>query len=277
MTNIKNLEQQAIDFAIASEWEDAVSMNKKIIELDEENLQANLRLGYSYVQLNQFEEAKKIYTRALEIQPKNHIAEEYLEKIEILSKKKKKRSNEKNNFDPNLFIDIPGKTRTVSLVNLGQKEDLADLNTGQSVVIKVKKHKIEIRTKGDDYLGCLPDDISKRLKYFISEGSDYEYYIKESDLNSVIIFIKEINKGNKVKHYPSFPSNSKTMLSDINQIKNDMEDEEYEDVDEDDVDGEDDDLEDDIVGPDDEKIKSFEEGEDLSSIIHMDDEDEEEE
>ncbi len=278
MVNIDLLEQQAIDSAINAEWEKAIELNLQILKADSENIDAHLRLGYSFLQTNNLKEAQKQYKKALKIQPKNNIAIEHLEKIEVLDSKKKAKSSTAVKYDPNLFLEIPGKTKTVQLVNLGKKEDLAGRSIGEEMMLKEKKRRLEVRTLDNEYIGTLPDDISKRLLYFIKEHSEYKIYIKEIDLTEVIVFIREIEKGKKVKQYPSFPSNPHVMLTDINQLE---EEEEEEEGAEHDDDIEDDDTEkteedEDEVDIEDEQWGEFEE-EEKESLDHFDVEVEEEE
>lgn len=271
MQNTNHLENLAIEAAVNLNWNEAVKINKQIIAGYKDNLDAHLRLGYALLQQNKLPQAKKIFNTVLKIQPKNNIAEDHLEKINILAKKKKKVNGNKTIYDPELFIEIPGKTRTVRLVNLGQKEDLAGLNIGEQLILKEKRRKLEVRTLDDDYIGSLPDDISKRLTYFIKEKSEYFTHIKEMDLTDVVVFIRELSKGKKVRKYPSFPSNPHIMLSDINQL------EESENAsDEDKTEEEDDDSTSDIE-LDDDALESYEQDKDISSIIHIEEEDEDEE
>jgi len=276
MKHIEQLESQAIDAAIEGRWEDAIRLNSQIIGEDPEQLNAHLRLGYAKLQLNELSEAQEAFQAALVIQPKNNIAEEHLSKIAVLKDKNKKRLVSSTKYDPELFVEIPGRTRTIHLVNLGQKEDLAGINIGEEVVLNEKRRKLEVRTSADDYLGSLPDDISKRLSYFINEGSTYKTHIKEIDLNNVVVFIREVLKGKKVRQYPSFPSNPHVMLSDINQIDQEGEDidggEHKEEDDESDEEGVDPDLE-----IDDEEWDSMEEEKDLGTIVQLEDAEEEEE
>ena len=164
-----------------------------------------------------------------------------------------------------MFLEIPGKTRTVQLVNVGKKEDLAALSVGVEVRLKAKKRRLEVRSVNNEYIGTLPDDISKRLLYFIKESSRYKTYIKEIDLSEVAIFIVEISKGKKVKHYPSFPSNPHVMLTDIHQLEAE------------DKDGEGD-SQDDAVDIEDEQWGDFEddeEKEELDSYVEVEEEEEE--
>jgi tetratricopeptide (TPR) repeat protein len=281
MINIEKLEEEAVNFAVNAEWSKAIILNNKIIEIDSENLNAFLRNGYANLQLNNLLEAKKNFETVIELQPKNIIAEDHLEKIKLLLNRKKKKDIALTKFNPDLFIEIPGKTKTVTLVNLGQKEDLATLYIGQEVSIKEKRRKLEVRNPSDEYIGSLPDDISKRLSYFIKEGSKYEAHIKEVGLTSVVIFIREISKGRKVKQYPSFPTNPHIMLSDINQISDDDDETVRTDPDQESDANEEDSpaINDGILDldeNDEEEWEDIEEEKDLGQIVHLEDQGDEE-
>jgi len=223
MTEIEILEQNAINAAIAYEWQDAVKFNKKILTKEKKNLSALLRLAYAYIQIRELVKAKKVYNQALKIQPTNSVAKENLERIKILQTRKAKKGNSsKIFFDPNLFLESAGKTKSVKLVNLGQKNVLAQLMIGQEVSLKTKNRKVDIRTMSGEYIGSLPDDLSKRLRLFIKADSQYAAYIKENSINSIIIFIKESHKGRKVTNFISFPLDLST---NINKIGGEIEEE----------------------------------------------------
>ncbi len=219
MDNIELLEQQAVEAAIKARWQNAIEFNKKIIALDKSNLEAYLRLGFAYLQTGKLKEAKKYYKKALRLQPGNQIATQNLERIDILESKTKTKIKEgqKISLDPNLFIEVAGKTKSVSLVNLGQKDILAQLSIGQEVLLHPKKRKIEIRSKSKDYIGSLPDDLSKRLILFIKAGSEYSAFIKEVSLNKITVFIREEKKGRKVQKYASFPHRIQANLTQITE------------------------------------------------------------
>ncbi len=213
MNEIEILEEKAIDAALHSAWKDAIQINKKILTFDKKNLAAFLRLGFAQIQSGNFREAKKYYQKTLKIQPSNLMAKENLDRLRILlSKGQKKTKKSQIVLDPNLFLEIPGKTKTIILVNLGQKNILASLSVGQQIYLKAKKRKVEVRTKAEDYIGSLPDDISRRLLLFLKAGSEYSVFIKEASLNRVMVFIREEKKGKKVSHYLSFPQNSQSNI-----------------------------------------------------------------
>ncbi|HLL60577.1 MAG TPA: tetratricopeptide repeat protein [Candidatus Nitrosocosmicus sp.] len=205
--NQKRLQEDALSAAVAGDWESAIHKNTELVELNNRDISAYLRLGFAYLQQNKLKEAKKAYQKALEIQPVNQIARSNLDKINILGDEPVSTEQSTMQIDPNLFLNVIGKTKVIELLNIGQLPVLARLKVGQEVDFKVKKRRIEIRDKKDNYLGVFPDDISKRLIYFMEEGSEYAIYIKEASKNSVLIFIKEIKKGKNVQKYTSFPKN----------------------------------------------------------------------
>lgn len=224
MTDLEILEQKAINAAIAFLWPEAIKLNKKILSINKKNLSALLRLAFAYMQAEDLVRAKKYYRQVLKIQPINNVANENLERIKILQNKKVTKFNKtKIFFNPDLFLEAVGKTKTVKLVNLGQKNILAHLMVGQEVIMKTKKRKVEIRTKDGDYIGSLPDDLSKRLRLFIRAKSLYSAYIKENNLNNLIAFIREEKKGRKVANFISFPGD---LSNNINQIGEEVQKEE---------------------------------------------------
>jgi tetratricopeptide (TPR) repeat protein len=214
MEEIETLETQAIDAAIQANWARAIELNAKILELDRKNVQALLRIAFSYLQIGDYAQSKKQYHKALRLQPKSGVAHQYLEKLEILEQGNAKPQT-KAAFDPHLFIESFGKTKMTSLTNLGQKQVLASLSIGQQIQLKIKKRRVEVRTDTDEYVGTLADDISKRLILFIKAKTTYTAYIKEVNFAKVIIFIREDKKGRTVSHHISFPVNLQKNIEQI--------------------------------------------------------------
>jgi len=222
MFELDKLQQQAVDFAIKNNWEKAIEINKQIISLNEKNLEAWLRLGFSYFQSGNLSQAEKSYQEALKIQPANQIARENLKKIHILGKESslKKITINKTKYNPQLFIEEPGKTKTVSLIELCQKNVLAKLAIGEEVFLKFKRRKVNVKNSQGKHIGCLPDDLSRRLSLFVSAKSFYRVFIKEITLSKVVVIIREIKKGRKVAHYISFPENMTANMKKIEQSEN---------------------------------------------------------
>jgi Flp pilus assembly protein TadD, contains TPR repeats len=132
MENIKKLETQAVEAAFNNNWKEAINLNKEILQIDKNNLDAILRLAFAYFQNQEFKKAKSIYKKGLKVQPNNPVILNYLKKIDIIEKKKSEAEKiSRALVNPEIFLEIPGKTKSVALVNLGQKEILAKLNIGE--------------------------------------------------------------------------------------------------------------------------------------------------
>ncbi len=204
------LQEKAVNEALSGNWKKAIDLNQQVVTLDQRNIESYLRLGFAYMQIGSFEKARKAYVKALRLQPANQIAKNNLQKIKILEKKSgsfKATSKNDGPLNPNLFLNIPGKTKVVTLIKIGQADVLAKLKIGQTALLKIKKRHVEVRTEDNEYVGALPDDISRRLIYFIEAKSEFSAFVKEASKNSVDVFIKEEKQGRKVKKYASFPKN----------------------------------------------------------------------
>ncbi len=208
-TKLDKLHTQAVDAALKQQWPEAIAHNLEILALDPTYIDAFLGLGFAYMQTGKLKDAKTQYKAALEIDPVNLIALNNIDKLNILLKNGGDYSSDDVDvsLSPETFMHTEGRTRVVTLSNIGQADVLARLKIGEHVYLKAKKRRIEVRTKKGDYVGALPDDISKRLAFFIEASSEYDTIIKASTKNSVDVFIKETVKGSKVKHYISFPDN----------------------------------------------------------------------
>lgn len=237
---IDRLHNKAVNAALKKNWDEAIRLNQQILDIDEENIDALLALSYAYMEQDDLKKAKKHYRHALKIDPANVIARNNIDKINILLKKgetQDKHDDDDIQLTTDTFINIKGKTRVVTLMNIGQADVLAKLKVGKRVILQAKKRRLEVRNKKGEYIGCLPDDVSKRLLFFLDAGSEYLVLVKSSTKNSVDIFIREESKGKKVQNYISFPDN----IQDDMKMFMGKEDEDPDNHDDDETDNKDDD------------------------------------
>lgn len=197
---MKNTSNQAINTALTGDWESAIKINQEILNENPNDVQALNRMGLAYIILGKSKNAKETYLKVLEIDPLNSIALKNLDKI----------SNNSNGEGENIviqvnniFVEEPGKTKVIELINLAQSEILLTLQTGQAVDMSIKRLKVFI-SQGKKYIGVLPDDIGKRLIRFINGGNKYEAFVKSTSHQGVTIFIRELKKASKFKDQVSF-------------------------------------------------------------------------
>lgn len=197
--------ESAIAAALDQNWKEATRINSLLITINPKDIDAHNRLGFAYLKTGQLTQAKKIFERALKIDPYNQISLKNSKKLESL-KKKDLDSLPNQHISPLHFLEEPGKTKIVSLVNPAQDRVLIALCAGQEVYMKPKNHCVEIRTGKNTYLGTLPDDISFKLLKLLSGGNTYQTIVKGIAKNSLTILIREMTRGKKFTDQPSFSS-----------------------------------------------------------------------
>jgi len=197
-----DLTQKAIQAAIKERWKKAVEINKNILKNNPQDTKALNRLAHACFKTGDLKEAKSTYQQVLKIDRANLIAQRNLEKFKNTKTLKKKR---KSATYPS-FLEEPGKTKTLSLVKLASRDQLAQLDIGEALRLNPKKRSLSVADQSGQYLGALPDDLAKRLLYLIARGNQYEVSVKLVEKNRLIIFIKETFKSKKNQDITSFPS-----------------------------------------------------------------------
>lgn len=209
-----SLSQQAIDAALDSKWEEALKINKKIIKLDPQNIDALNRLAKANIELGKSNLAKKYYSEVTKIDPYNPIA---LKNLKIMKSFKPNgqsfTSNYHSRLSPSLFLQEPGKTKMVNLLKVAEPQKLSHAFCGMKVMMAVKNRKITIIDSNGDYLGVLPDDISHHLLRLYKGGNKYDLFIKSIRVNSLSVIIKEIFRSKRFKNQPSFLEGSESTAS----------------------------------------------------------------
>jgi tetratricopeptide (TPR) repeat protein len=203
------LKNQAIQTALKGNWEEAIALNKSLVLENPKDIDALNRLALAYSIIGKAKEAKSTYSKVIDLDPLNAIALRNLKRIK--EKNGETNSNNSVKLINNKFLEEPGKTKVVELVNIAQPKITESLRTGQSLELAVKRLKI-FASEGKQYIGSLPDDIARRLIKFIKAGSIYEAYVKSANSHKVSVFIKEIKKSNRYKDQPSFTTLSESHL-----------------------------------------------------------------
>ena len=204
------LKNQAIQTALDGNWQNAIAINKTLVSENPDDVDALNRLALAYAITGKLKEAKSTYQKVINLDPLNPIA---LRNLKKLKEKGISLGNGNTNTQiNNKFLEEPGKTKVVELVNIAQPQIVESLRTGQSIFLSIKRLKIFV-LEGKQYIGVLPDDIAKRLIKFINSGCIYEGYIKSSNQHKVTVFIKEVKKVTKFKDQPSFTTLSESPLA----------------------------------------------------------------
>ena len=196
---------QAIQAALNNNWDTAIKYNLQILKINPNDIETILRLATAYQKSGQIKQAKKTYNQVLKIDRFNPIAKRNLAKLKFVKGLKRKKENSLiKDFD--LFLEEPGKTKTISLIKLTNNNALLSLDNAEELDLKAKKNIISVYNKQSHYLGKIPEDISFRLIKLIKRGNKYLTVVKSVEKNKVQIFVKEILQSKRNKNISSFPS-----------------------------------------------------------------------
>lgn len=204
MTSSKN---QAIQTALLGDWQTAITLNQQILETEPNDIDTLNRLAFAFLSAGQPKDAKTVYEKVLSLDMKNPIA------IRNLKRLNDGKRNKPNVHLNNLFIEEPGKTKVIELLNVAEKKIISHLRSGEMLSLRIKRSKIFAIDTENQYIGMLPDDICQRLIKFMNAGNQYEAYIRTIESNRACIFVREIKRIKKFRDQPSFVSTEKTKLT----------------------------------------------------------------
>jgi tetratricopeptide (TPR) repeat protein len=198
------LKNQAIQQALIGNWQEAIQYNQQILDEVPEDIDTLNRLAFAFASIGNSKEAKSLYLKVLTLDTKNPIATRNLKRI-----------NSQNGHAPgsqpilvnNIFIEEPGKTKVIELINIADQKVISPLRSGEAVTLSVKRMKIFVLGNNNQYLGMLPDDVGRRLIKFLEGGNKYEAYVKTAGDHKAIIFIKETKRAKRFENQPSFTHN----------------------------------------------------------------------
>lgn len=198
-----NLAQKAISLALQGLWKEANEVNLQILKENPEDVDALNRLARSYAELGNITQARATAQKVIKIDPLNSIATKCLEKW-MSANSTKRGSNSLT--DVNAFLEEPGKTKIVDLVNLGETKSFVNLDPGEEVKLSTLPHRVSVLTNDGKYIGRLPDDLAARLKQLIKSGNKYLVLIKSIEPKEVTVFIRETQRSEDHNGSPSFPT-----------------------------------------------------------------------
>jgi tetratricopeptide (TPR) repeat protein len=193
--------QMAVNLALSGNWKEAIKINLEILKENPEDTEALCRLARAYTELGKISLAKDATKKVLEIDPVNTIALKFQEKLKTA---KKTVAQPCSQTSPESFLEETGKTKLVTLLNIGKKEVYENLDPGEEVKLFSYSHKVSVNTMDGQYLGKVPDDVAARLKNLIKMGNKYQILIKSIEPRQITVFIREMERGPKVGNVASF-------------------------------------------------------------------------
>ena len=196
--------EEAVQLAVEARWEQAVELNRFIIDVFGADEGAQNRLGKALTELGRLEEAKAAYDTSLAINPMNPVARKNSAKLESLIDAKEALKGGQVKVDLNLFVEEMGKTTTTTL-RAAAEDVCSRVAAGDVAELRVDGDGIEVDTVRGVRVGSLEPKLARRLIKFIQGGNRYQAGITSCEASTVKVIVRETYQDSKFAGRPSFP------------------------------------------------------------------------
>jgi len=221
----KDLAKKAVSLAMQSRWEDAVDVNRSILNSFEDDLEAHNRLGKGLSELGHNREAKEAFRRALEISPYNSIAKKNLDRLGRLGEDSSNAAARGSSIPP-VFIEESGRAGVTSLITLASSDVLVKLAPGHRVDLLMEGSGLRIAESSGEYVGQVEPKLASRLTRLIKGGNRYDATVTSVREHELTVIIRETSQdpsqagtvsfqGKGAGSYPAYMPNA--ALSDLTE------------------------------------------------------------
>jgi hypothetical protein len=197
--------EQAIQLAMQGQWEEAAKVNRIIIDVFPNDVDAFNRLGKACTELGRYAEAREAYGKTLGLDPHNSIAQKNLARLASLGEAAAPRAEAGTKLSPQLFISETGKTGVTGLVRPAA-EVAARLTAGDEVFLRRQNGTLVVENAQGEYLGEVEPKLSMRLIKLIEAGNRYAAAIATLARDDVRVIIKETFQHPSQAGKLSFPA-----------------------------------------------------------------------
>ena len=201
--------EEAVQLAIAGKWDDAVKLNRFVIESFGADEETQNRLGKALAELGRLKDAKSAYEVALKLNPMNSIAKKNAARINALLHQKEGLKAGGTRVDLNLFVEEMGKTVITVIDNTTGSDICAKVAAGDVAELRIDGDGVAADTSRGVKLGHLEAKLARRLIKFMRGGNRYQAGVMSCEGNAVKLIVRETYQDPKFAGKPSFPMRRK--------------------------------------------------------------------
>ena len=194
---------EAIALATQGKWQDAVVLNREILELFPEDVEALNRLGKALAETGRYSEARKSLERSLQISPTNGIARKNLERMAGMEDAPVLPSVRR--VAPQVFLEESGKSITTALVGTPPSAALGHIYNGDVVQLEVSGATVAVVNCTGQPLGRLDPKLAARLIKLQNGGNKYVAAVASVNPDSISVVVRETYQSAKMNGIVSFP------------------------------------------------------------------------
>jgi tetratricopeptide (TPR) repeat protein len=195
--------EQAISLAMKNRWDEAAQMNREILDVFPNEVDAYNRLGKALTELGRYAEARDAYAQAVKLDPLNGIASKNLQRLGKLAAEGSA-APAPSPVDPRLFIEESGKTTVTQLTDMRRSEAAAKLSAGDQLQLTRRGNQVVVGDQAGNDIGRIEPKLEQDLIRLLDLGNQYSVFVTAANEQSVYVIIRETHRSAAMGNRPSF-------------------------------------------------------------------------
>jgi Tetratricopeptide repeat len=195
--------EQAISLAMKNRWDEAAQINREILDLFPNEVDAYNRLGKALTELGRYSDARDAYAHAVKLDPLNGIATKNLQRLGKLAAEGSA-APAPSPVDPRLFIEESGKTTLTQLTDLRRTEAAAKLSAGDHLQLARRGNQVVVTDQAGTELGRIEPKLEQDLIRLLDLGNQYSVFVTAANEQVVHVIIRETHRAAAMGNRPSF-------------------------------------------------------------------------
>ena len=196
--------EEAIQLALESNWQEAVAVNRTILDKYGPDEDAYNRLGKALSELGKVEEALESYGETLKLNPLNVIAQKNQRKFAAMLDQAARVEGVHGSVDVDLFAEEPGKS-ALTVLSRPSGGVLVQVAPGDPVELAAVGGVLHATTARGVALGDVEAKISRRLIPLMETGNRYSAAVARAEDDRIEIMIREVFQSPENSRKSSFP------------------------------------------------------------------------
>jgi tetratricopeptide (TPR) repeat protein len=194
---------QAIVLASKNRWQEAVDLNREILDMFPNEVDAYNRLGKALTELGRYADARDAYARAVKLDPFNGIATKNLQKLGKLAAEGAA-APPPSPVDPRLFIEESGKTTVTQLTDVRRTDATAKLSAGDQLKLARRGNQVIVTDTADQEIGRIEPKLEQDLIKLLDMGNQYSVFVTAANEQLIHVIIRETHRSAVMASRPSF-------------------------------------------------------------------------
>jgi hypothetical protein len=195
--------EQAITLAMRNRWDEAAQVNREILDMFPNEVDAYNRLGKALTELGRYAEAKDAYAHAVKLDPLNGIASKNLQRLGKLAAEGSSIAPS-SPVDPRLFIEESGKTTVTQLTDVKRTEAATKLSAGDQLQFERRGNQVAVTDLNGHEIGRIEPKLERDLVRFMDLGNQYAIFVTAVNDQSIHVIIREVRRSSAMGNRPSF-------------------------------------------------------------------------